>query len=194
MNGQVSVTSTSQSPTDRRFALLGQVAWRGAVLAFVAMLGALGANRFRREPLELKAYSPPTQCSEASETPTASVLSAQAVSGLCGRDDVLFADARDEDQFAMGHVTGATHLPCTSSRGNVGQLFGQLQGKRTLVVYGNSTDEARQVADGLLRQTKRRDLAIIVLQGGFSAWRDSGLACSSGACESCNETTSSTRP
>lgn len=158
------------------------------------MLGGLVANRFRREPLELKAYTPPTQCSEASETTTASVLSAQAVSGLCGRDDVLFADARDEDQFALGHVTGAIHLPCTSSRGDVGQLFGQLQGKHTLVVYGNATDEAKLVADGLLRQTKRRDLAIIVLQGGFSAWRDSGLACSSGTCESCNEASSSTRP
>lgn len=174
--------------------LVGQVVWRAMLLAAAAMLGGLVANRFRHEPLALKTYEPPTQCSEASETRAASVMSAQAVSALCGRDDVLFADARDEELFALGHVTGATHLACTSSRGDVGQLFGQLKGKLTLVVYGNSTDEARAVADGLLRQTKRRDLSIIVLQGGFAAWRDSGLACSSGTCESCNETSSSARP
>ncbi len=158
------------------------------------MAVGLVANSLRHTPLALQAYSPPTECSEASDVPVASVLGAQAVSALCGRDDVLFADARTEQDYALGHVTGATHLACSSSRGDVGHLLGQLQGKRTLVVYGNTTDEARLVADGLLRQTKRRDLSVIVLQGGFAAWRDSGLACSSGTCENCHETTSSTVP
>jgi rhodanese-related sulfurtransferase len=158
------------------------------------MVVALVANRVRSEPLSLKAYEPPTQCSEASETRAAGVLPAHSVSTLCGRDDVLFADARDEAQFELGHVTGATHLACTASRGDVGQLFDQLKGKHTLVVYGNSTDEAKLVADGLLRQTKRHDLSVIVLVGGFAAWRDSGLACSSGTCEKCNESTNSANP
>jgi rhodanese-related sulfurtransferase len=188
------LTSIPQSNSDRNQSLVGQVFWRVALLALLAMVGGLVANRLRREPLVLQRYTPPTQCSEASETPTSSVLSAQAVSALCGRDDVLFADARDETQYALGHVTGATHLACSSSRGDVGQLLAELRGKHTLVVYGNSTEEARLVADGLLRQTKRRDLAVIVLQGGFAAWRDSGLACSSGTCESCNESTSGTHP
>jgi rhodanese-related sulfurtransferase len=121
-------------------------------------------------------------------------MSAGAVSSLCGRDDVLFADARGESEFELGHVTGALHLACSSSRGDVGQLLGQLGGKHTLVVYGKSTDEARQVADGILRQTKRRDLAVIVLDGGFAAWRDTGLACSSGACENCNVSSSNAHP
>ena len=80
-----------------------------------------------------------------------------------------------------GHVTGAVHIACTSSRGDVGQLLSQLAGKSTLVVYGKSTDEARQVADGILQQTKRRDLTVIVSMTRLGAWRDSGLACSSGA-------------
>jgi rhodanese-related sulfurtransferase len=121
-------------------------------------------------------------------------MGAQAVSALCGRDDVLFADARDEQAFEEGHVTGAVHLACTASRGDVGQLLDQLAGKRTLVVYGKSTNEARQVADGILRQTKRRDLAVIVLVGGFAAWRDSGLACSSGACDNCASSSSHANP
>ncbi len=164
-------------------------------LVLCAIAGASGwlANRLRAEPIAL-AYAAPTQCSQASSTPTASIMSAQAVSSLCGRDDVLFADARDETQFEQGHVTGAVHLACTASRGDVGQLFGLLGAKRTLVVYGNSTEEARQVADGLLRQTKRRDLSVIVLDGGFAAWRDTGLACSSGACDNCNSSSTNAHP
>ena len=170
------------------------VALRALVLGVLAIAAGWLTNRLRAEPIALANYAAPTECSEASETPTASVMSAQAVSSLCGRDDVLFADARDEAQFEEGHVTGAVHLACTSSRGDVGQLFGQLGGKHTLVVYGRSTEEARQVADGLLRQTKRRDLAIIVLDGGFAAWRDTGLACSSGACDNCNTSSTNAHP
>lgn len=174
--------------------------WRGEllpvtrrllVLLSIALVSAFVANRLRRAPLPLTAYNPPTQCAEAHVAPAASILSAQATSSLCGRGDVLFADARSEEEFAQGHVTGAAHLACSSSRGDIGQLFENLRDKRTLVVYGNSTEDARRVADGLIRQTPRRDLSIIVLDGGFSAWRDSGLACSSGPCEGCNESSSS---
>ncbi len=163
------------------------------LFAFAAVSGWF-TNRLRAEPIALRKYEAPTQCSEAATSPTSSVMAAQAVGALCGRDDVLFADARDEAQFELGHVTGAVHLACTSSRGDVSQLLGQLGGKHTLVVYGKSTDEARQVADGILRQTKRRDLAVIVLDGGFAAWRDTGLACSSGACENCNASSSNANP
>lgn len=167
---------------------------RALLLLAIAAVSGWFTNRLRAEPISLRKYEAPTQCSEAAASPTSSVMSAQAVSTLCGRDDVLFADARDEVQFEQGHVTGAVHLACSSSRGDVGQLLGQLGGKRTLVVYGKSTEEARQVADGILRQTKRRDLGVIVLDGGFAAWRDTGLACSSGACENCNNSSSNAHP
>ena len=164
------------------------------VLCVAAVSVGWFANRLRNEPIRLTGYETPTQCSEASASPSSSVMTAQEVSALCGRDDVLFADARDEKQFEEGHVTGAIHLSCTASRGDVGQLMTQLSGKHQLVVYGQSTAEARQVADGLLRQTKRRDLDVIVLDGGFAAWRDTGLACSSGACDHCSESSSHARP
>ena len=193
-SAKFSVTSSLQQVTTRSIAASAPLLWRAAVIAVSAMLAGWITNRLRREPIELRAYEPPTQCSEAAEAATATVLNAQAISHMCGRDDVVFADARNEADFELGHVTGAVHLACTSSRGDVGQLLGQLRNKRTLVVYGNSTQEARLVADGLLRQTKRHDLAVIVLEGGFAAWRDSGQACSSGACEKCNESSSSAQP
>jgi len=171
-----------------------QIALRVLLLSLISVGSGWLLNRLRVHPLPLQRYAAPTECSEASQSLSASVMSAQAVSTLCGRDDVLFADARDEDQYEEGHVTGAIHLACTSSRGDVGQLLGQLGGKRTLVVYGKSTDEARQVADGVLRQTKRKDFAVIVLDGGFAAWRDTGLACSSGACENCASSSGHAHP
>ena len=185
----------SESRTRRGvFVAIPKVALRATVLSALAAGSGWFANRLRAEPIHLANYAAPTQCSEASSTPTASILSAQSVSALCGRDDVLFADARDESQFELGHVTGAVHLACTSSRGDVGQLLVQLSEKHTLVVYGRSTDEAQKVADGILRQTKRRDLAVIVLDGGFAAWRDTGLACSSGACDNCSSSSSNAHP
>jgi len=187
--------SETQSETHRPVALpFAQIALRAVVISVVSVASGWYLNQLRPHPLALQKYAAPTECAEASLAPSSSVLSAQAVSSLCGRDDVLFADARDEVQYEQGHVTGAVHLACTSSRGDVGQLLGQLGGKRTLVVYGKSTDEARQVADGILRQTKRRDLGVIVLDGGFAAWRDTGLACSSGACENCESSSGNAHP
>jgi len=179
------MTASHSENWSLKFGGLAPIAVRAFVIVLVSCVSGWCVNRLRHHPLPMQKYAAPTQCSEAAESATSSVLSAKAVSALCGRDDVLFADARDEQEFEDGHVTGAVHLACTSSRGDVGQLLGQLGNKRTLVVYGKSTDEARQVADGILRQTKRRDLAVIVLDGGFAAWRDSGLACSSGACDNC---------
>lgn len=173
---------------------LAPIAVRAFIICLVASAAGWGVNRLRPQPIPLHEYAAPTECSEASESPTSSVMSAQAVSALCGRDDVLFADARDEHAFEEGHVTGSVHLACTSSRGDVGQLLAQLGAKRTLVVYGNTTEEARQVADAILRHTKRRDLTVIVLDGGFGAWRDSGLACSSGACDTCASSSGHAHP
>ncbi len=188
------MVTASQTAIVRIFGGVAKIAPRSAVLCVIAAGTGWSANRWRAEPISLVRYAAPTECSEAAATPTASIMSAKAVSTLCGRDDVLFADARDESQFEQGHVTGAVHLACTSSRGDVGQLLGLLGGKHTLVVYGTSTEQARQVADGLLRQTKRRDLGVIVLDGGFAAWRDTGLACSSGACENCTDSISHAHP
>ena len=48
------------------------------------------------------------------------------------------------------------------------------------MVYGDSTEEALPVAEELRRRGDRPGLRVAVLAGGFPAWSQAGLACSSG--------------
>ncbi len=84
-----------------------------------------------------------------------------------------------------GHVAGAVHLPCASSRIAANAALDRLVGKETLVVYGDSTEEAMPVAEELRRRGERPGLRVAVLAGGFPAWSQAGLACSSGPCADC---------
>ena len=89
---------------------------RALLLFAIAAVSGWFTNRLRAEPISLRRYEAPTQCSEAATTPTSSVMSAGAVSSLCGRDDVLFADARDEAQFEQGHWAEAERLARRAGR------------------------------------------------------------------------------
>jgi rhodanese-related sulfurtransferase len=57
-------------------------------------------------------------------------------------------------------------------------------GKHTLVVYGETTADARTVAESL-RPKLPAGLEVVVLEGGFAAWNAEGLACTSGPCPDC---------
>lgn len=109
---------------------------------------------------------------------------AQAVT-LCGDPRTLLADVRDADAFAQGHVSGAIHLPCAASGSVATAAVDLLEGRRTLIVYGRDTDDARVVADEMRGRVARPDLRVLVIAGGFPAWNQAGLACSSGPCPDC---------
>ena len=97
------------------------------------------------------------------------------------------ADARPPQRFAEGHVTGAVHLPCAAPRAEASTVVSRLHDRHTLIVYGDTTEEARPVAEDLRRRIGRADLRVVVLEGGFPAWSHAGLACSSGPCLECKE-------
>ena len=52
-----------------------------------------------------------------------------------------------------------------------------------MIVYGDSSDDGRAVAETLRRRGLHGDLR--VLRGGFAAWEREGLACASGPCQDC---------
>jgi len=110
---------------------------------------------------------------------------------LCGDPGVLVADVRSAARFAEGHVANAIHLPCRASGDALGGAMSRLSGKHTVIVYGDSTVEARPVAESLAQRLGTDDGAlvaaprIVVLDGGFGAWDQAGLACSSGPCPEC---------
>jgi 3-mercaptopyruvate sulfurtransferase SseA len=165
-------------------ALLGRTS---ALLLTGAVLG-LGANALRRDGVSLRGYSPPVSCQEAhAGQPAVEVLPPDRAVRLCGDPGVLVADARPPQRFAEGHVSDAVHLPCAAPSADATSVVSTLANKHTLIVYGDSTEEARPVAEDLRRRIGRADLRVIVLEGGFPAWSQAGLACSSGPCPECKQ-------
>lgn len=135
------------------------------------------------------AFVAETTCSDpAAAAATAApprVMSATHAARLCGADGVLIADVRPAERFAEGHVAGALHLPCAASSDLLDRAHAAAAGKRTLVVYGESTSDANAIAASLRQRLHRPDLELVVLDGGFAAWSAEGLACSSGPCPDC---------
>jgi 3-mercaptopyruvate sulfurtransferase SseA len=162
---------------------------RALVLLLVGAGLGLGVNAVRRDGVALRGYEAPVTCSAAaaSHAPAVEVLSPARIGGLCATPGVLVADARPAQRYAAGHVVDAVHLPCAAPGTRASDVMGQLAGMNTLVVYGDSTDEARPVAEELRRRIGRPDLRVVVLEGGFPAWSQAGLACASGPCRTCQE-------
>jgi len=144
--------------------------------------GAVGlvANAVRPEGVALLGFAPPTSCSSepsAAEAPVVELTPREA-SSLCGRAGVVFADTRPATRFEEGHVADAVHLPCDSTESGAQVALGRLAPAQTVIVYGDTSDDGRAVAETLRRRGLRGDLR--VLRGGFAAWEHEGLACASG--------------
>jgi rhodanese-related sulfurtransferase len=160
------------------------------LLAAGAALGLL-VNLAHPRAVRFASFAPPRVCGAGAEhagapaPPAVELLSLAQVATLCGDPRAMVADARSAERFAEGHVAGAIHLPCASSRVAATAALDRLVGKETLVVYGDSTEEALPVAEELRRRGDRPGLRVAVLAGGFPAWSQAGLACSSGPCADC---------
>lgn len=157
--------------------------WRGALLTVVGLAAALGYNAVRKDGIPCFDYEPPTSCSaEASRPqPEVGVVSPEELAHECDNGGLVVADTRSEERFSMGHIAGAVHLPCSASDDAARVVGSLLDGKQDLVVYGETEAEARPVAEALARRTEPA-LRVRVLQGGFQAWAQQGLACASGGC------------
>ena len=160
------------------------------LLAAGTLLG-LAVNGVRADGVRFARFAPPSVCTmtpDSGEAPGPAPVEALAppdAAGLCGDPSTLIADVRPAADFAQGHVTGAIHLPCTASGEAASAAVDLVAGRQTLIVYGDGTDDARRVADELRQRIRRRDLRIVVVSGGFGAWSQAGLACSSGPCLHC---------
>src|SRR6185369_2436402 len=127
---------------------MGSLIARACVLVvFGAGLGA-ALNTVRRDGVRVRSFVVTTSCavggsaSHAPGAPAATVLAPTEAMRLCGDPGVLVADVRGPERFAAGHVTGAVHLPCATSGAEATRALGGLAGKHTLIVYGDTTEEA----------------------------------------------------
>ena len=161
---------------------------RTSALLVIGVAVGLLANALRHDGVPLRSYSPPVSCEgPRGGAPPVEILPPDHAVQLCGDQSVLVADARPPRRFAEGHVSGAVHLPCAAPQAEASTVMSRLAQKHTLIVYGDTTAEARPVAEDLRRRIGRSDLKVVVIDGGFPAWSQAGLACSSGPCPECTE-------
>lgn len=157
-----------------------------------ALLGLAG-NALRPDGVSVLAFAPPVTCtsgpSEAvlSVAPPVRLVTQSEAALLCADATTLIADVRDAEAFAAGHVAGAIHLPCSASEKVAAAAETGLVRKQLMLVYGERTDDAFPVAEQMRQRLDRRDLRIGVLEGGFEAWSQAGLACTSGTCPQCGD-------
>jgi rhodanese-related sulfurtransferase len=157
---------------------------RAVALVLGSGAAGLAANALRPSGVALLSFEAPTTCSAppASEAPVLELAPREA-SLLCGRPGVVFADTRAAARVEEGHVAGAVYLPCDATEQGARVAIGQLGQAQTVIVYGDSSDDGRAVAETLRRRGLRAELR--VLRGGFAAWEREGLACASGPCQDC---------
>jgi rhodanese-related sulfurtransferase len=157
---------------------------RAVVLVAAAAALGLVVNAARPAGVALAAYQPPTQCASGAEAaPAPADVAPAEAAAWCGQPDVVIADARSAEAFAEGHVAGAVHLPCAANGQTATEALAHFDGARRIVVYGQSSAEARPVAESLQRRLPKA--RVQVLAGGFPAWAGAGLACASGPCDEC---------
>jgi rhodanese-related sulfurtransferase len=155
-----------------------------AAIALAGSLCGLGLAA-ARGTLQLEAKPRPEVCSgPGAPHVVVARIQPQDAARLCGEGKVLIADARPPADFARGHVVGAVHLPCTASGEAAVAALGALPGYSALLVYGNTTEEAVQVAETLAARNTAVQ-RVLALEGGFDAWEKAGLACASGPCDQC---------
>jgi len=156
------------------------------VRALVLVVGAaalgLAVNGARKNGVPLGGFAAPATC-DAEESAPSEIEPADAIR-LCGHPEIVIADTRPANRFAEGHVAGAIHLPCDAAGSVASEAMHHLENAATIIVYGESTDDARPVAASLRRRLHRR---VSLLKGGFAAWNQAGLACASGPCDECKQ-------
>ena len=161
--------------------------FRAAALLVGGAGVGLGLNAARPGGVSLLSFEPPTACTgEAHAVAPVAELTPKEASQLCNTGGVVFADTRPDDRFEAGHVAGAVHLPCDATELGAQAAIASLThaNAQTVIVYGDSSDDGRAVAETLRLRGFHADLR--VLTGGFAAWERDGLACASGPCEDCS--------
>jgi rhodanese-related sulfurtransferase len=164
---------------------LTAASWRALLLVGVGAMLGVAINTIRPSGVKLERYAPAAMCTGSAAPREIRVLQPEQAAKLCGDSRTLVADVRSGGAFTEGHVAGAVHIPCSGSRADVERVRVRLAEKEALVVYGDSEEQARQVASDLAARINRPELSIAVLAGGWRAWFDAGMACASGPCDDC---------
>lgn len=86
--------------------------------------------------------------------------------------NAVFLDAREEERFAAGHITGAVHVSYHAPE-NWAQALANLDHAQIVLVYcDDDCDSAQRLAEALIAQGFRK---VYVMDKGFASWKNAGL-------------------
>lgn len=86
---------------------------------------------------------------------------------LDNKDDFILIDVREKDEFASGHVKGATNLPLSSLE----ITYSKLPKTKKVVLYCNSAIRSNKAAGILIKNGYSK----IEEMEGFKFWTEKGL-------------------
>jgi rhodanese-related sulfurtransferase len=92
----------------------------------------------------------------------------------------LLLDAREADEYAEGHIAGATSLPYNDAMADPDRLKRLDSGGRPIVAYcsGGDCELSMDLAKLLVQAGKRR---VLVYEGGYPEWQAAGYPVAKGA-------------
>jgi rhodanese-related sulfurtransferase len=164
-------------------ALLG----RTLVLALLGVVSGLIVNMLRPDAVDWRVAIASATCNAVQLSVPVEIVPIDRAAALCASSGVLIADARDAERFSQGHIAGAVHLPCSTPGALLDTVPRLLASVDLVLVYADTTDAARPVAEGLRQRNATAGLRVAVLEGGFEAWARAGQACLSGPCPRCQD-------
>lgn len=135
------------------------MARQALVLIALAFVPAIGEAIYFRDRVSWQSPIP------ASEMVTVAQARAWA-------DNAIWVDARPDEEFARGHVPGATLLNEDRWDELLPQFLGKWSAEKKVVVYCStqSCNLAREVARRLRNQTQPPMQNVFVLDGGWEEW------------------------
>ncbi|MBI2897072.1 MAG: rhodanese-like domain-containing protein [Deltaproteobacteria bacterium] len=161
---------------------------------FLVLVGgaALGlvANAVRADGLDL-ATVPSRAVEGACAPPTeeARWISQEQALRLVGRSEVMFIDARANDEFVQAHIAGAFSLPYRDGDPVGREELGALEGAATVIAYCDTQGGCTRSLALARRLSAAGQRDVRVLEGGWPAWLSHGYPAEAGECRLCPDQT-----
>ncbi len=106
-------------------------------------------------------------CNSAQTTPTDTILEpAEYISALDSDDSSILLDVRHPEEYAEGHLPGATLLDVTDNETFV-QGIKKLDKEKKVYIYCRSGRRSRTAAKILTEE----GFSVVDLKGGYNAWK-----------------------
>ncbi|MEZ4426777.1 MAG: rhodanese-like domain-containing protein [Nannocystaceae bacterium] len=125
--------------------------------------------------------SPDEEVETADAQPRVERIAVAAALAMLERSgEVTFVDARSPDQYAIGHIPGAISLPADQAEAIVAVTSIVPQGGTVIAYCEGLTCERSESLGQLLRDTVGCQ-NVLVLDGGFARWIESGAPIEQGS-------------